>query len=185
MSTLKRIIVSAALGVAALALAAPSYATVLVAGTGWQHDSIPAANDASTSSPLTFTVAPGTTDLFSLTDGFIPGDTYKIVIDNLITASSTFTTYTTPFNNNLGDAADFAADWLNNNFAHFQLSFKPGTYTLGIVGDAAEGAPAGFGERLDVAPIPEPATWLVMLAGFGGLGAAMRHRRRAQAMTAA
>jgi hypothetical protein len=185
MSTLKRIIVSAALGVAALALAAPSYATVLVAGTGWQHDSIPAANDSSTSSPLTFTVAPGTTDLFSLTDGFIPGDTYRVVIDDLIGVSSTFTTYTTPFNNNLGDAADFAADWLNNSFAHLQLSFRPGTYTLNVLGNAAEGAPAGFGERLDVAPIPEPATWLVMLAGFGGLGAAMRQRRREQATTTA
>ena len=91
MSTLKRIIVSAALGVAALALAAPSYATVLVAGSGWQHDSVTVANDATTDSPLTFTVAAGQTDLFSLTDGFIAGDTYKVIINGLVTATSTFT----------------------------------------------------------------------------------------------
>ena len=29
--------------------------------------------------------------------------------------------------------------------------------------------------------IPEPATWALMLAGFGGLGAALRRRRAAQA----
>ena len=182
MSTLKRIIVSAALGVAALALAAPSYATVLVAGSGWQHDSVTVANDATTDSPLTFTVAPGQTDLFSLTDGFIAGDTYKVIINGLVTATSTFTSYTTPFNNNLGDAADFAADWLNNNFAHLQLSFSPGTYSLVVTGNGASGLPAGVGERLDIAPVPEPATWLVMLVGFGGLGAAMRQKRRGQAI---
>jgi hypothetical protein len=27
------------------------------------------------------------------------------------------------------------------------------------------------------APIPEPSTWLMMIAGFGGVGAAMRRRR--------
>ena len=127
---------------------------------GWQHDPIPAANDASTSSPLTFTVAPGTTDLFSLTDGFIPGDTYKIVIDNLITASSTFTTYTTTFNNNLGDATDFAADWLNNSFAHLQLSFSPGTYSLVVTGDGAEGVPPASANGWTWRPSPNrPPGW--------------------------
>lgn len=32
--------------------------------------------------------------------------------------------------------------------------------------------------------VPEPATWAMMLAGFGGLGAAMRSRRRTVATTA-
>jgi len=30
-----------------------------------------------------------------------------------------------------------------------------------------------------IAAVPEPATWAIMLVGFGGLGAAMRGRRRA------
>ncbi len=33
--------------------------------------------------------------------------------------------------------------------------------------------------------VPEPATWAMMLAGFGGLGVAMRRRRRTQAAVAA
>jgi len=32
--------------------------------------------------------------------------------------------------------------------------------------------------------VPEPATWAMMLVGFGGLGAAMRSRRKASAATA-
>lgn len=32
--------------------------------------------------------------------------------------------------------------------------------------------------------VPEPATWAMMLAGFGGLGVAMRARRRQIAATA-
>jgi hypothetical protein len=41
------------------------------------------------------------------------------------------------------------------------------------------GDPAGsrFGS-ITIPGIPEPATWAMMLIGFGGLGAAMRMRRR-------
>ncbi|MDB5453794.1 MAG: hypothetical protein JWO33_2372, partial [Caulobacteraceae bacterium] len=36
---------------------------------------------------------------------------------------------------------------------------------------------------LDVAAVPEPATWAMMIAGFGMIGGAMRHRRRTPAAT--
>jgi len=185
MTRLKRLVVSGALGVAALALAAPSFATVLLVNTGWQYDQVDKANSASVNSPITFTVAPGTVDLFSLSDGFIAGDVYKVTIDGVITAVSTFTVYSTPFVNNLGPAAGyFAADWLDASFAHLQLVFDPGTYSLVVKGNGAGGLPAGVGERLDTA-IPEPATWLTMLLGFGGLGLAMRDRRHKRSLTTA
>jgi hypothetical protein len=53
------------------------------------------------------------------------------------------------------------------------------------MGNCGGGCPAGVGERLDLfsgtrqGGIPEPATWLAMLIGFGGIGVAMRQRRKA------
>lgn len=37
---------------------------------------------------------------------------------------------------------------------------------------------------VDLAVVPEPATWAMMIAGFGMVGAAMRRRRRVEAVTA-
>ena len=31
---------------------------------------------------------------------------------------------------------------------------------------------------LDTSAVPEPATWAMMLVGFGGMGAALRSRRK-------
>ena len=186
MSTLRRLLAGAALGVAALAIAAPSSATVLVADTGWQYDQVDAANALSENSPITFTVANGKTALFSLSDGFKTGDIYKVTIDGLISAVTTLSVYSTPFDNNLGPAASlFSADWLSNQFEHLQLSFGPGTYSLTVVGNGGGGLPAGFGERLDYGSlaIPEPATWLTMLVGFGAMGTVIRGRRK-QALNA-
>ena len=45
------------------------------------------------------------------------------------------------------------------------------------------GAALGGNEVVTTA-VPEPATWAMMLAGFGGLGAAMRARRRSATATA-
>ena len=188
MTRLKRLVVGGALCVAALALAAQSQATVLIVNTGWQYDQVDVANAASENSPITFTVPTGATDLFSLSDGFKPGDVYTVTIDGVISSISTFTTYSTPFVNNFGPAAaDFAADWLNKSFSHLQLSFGAGTYSLVVRGNGAGGLPAGVGERLDPGSlaIPEPATWLTMLLGFGGLGLAMRNRRHKRSLTTA
>jgi hypothetical protein len=188
MTTLKRLAASAAFCVAALAMAAPSYATTLVVGSGWQYDQIDAKNAESVNSPITFTVPTGDTYLFSLSDGFLTGDVYKVVIDGVISSVSTFSDYSTPFDNSTGPAASyFSADWLNDEFSHLQLSFAAGSYSLMIYGNGKGGLPAGFGERLDNGDIslgiPEPATWLTMLLGFGGLGIAMRNRRK-HALTA-
>jgi hypothetical protein len=65
---------------------------------------------------------------------------------------------------NLDLFSNFTAHSLD--FATFYLGFQPGT-------DVAQTEALTFG-----APTPEPAGWLMMLAGFGGLGAALRARRR-------
>jgi hypothetical protein len=48
------------------------------------------------------------------------------------------------------------------------------------VGYPQNGTPGTF----SVTAVPEPATWAMMLVGFGGLGAAMRSRRKLVAATA-
>lgn len=190
MFTLKALLVGAVAGAATLAMAAQSSATALLVGTGWQYDQVDSKTTPSESSPLTFTVPTGQQYTFSLSDGFIPGDVYTVTSMGM-TVTSTFTLYPTTFVNNLGPAAgDFASAWLDPTFSHLQLLFAPGTYSLTIGGNCGAGCPAGVGERLDSLSsvkgntIPEPATWLAMLVGFGGIGMAMRHRRR-QALFAA
>ena len=49
---------------------------------------------------------------------------------------------------------------------------------LSVSTGAYDGTNPGLGLNIVGAPVPEPATWATMLAGFGGLGAAMRSRRR-------
>ena len=54
----------------------------------------------------------------------------------------------------------------------------------GIAGDST-GAAALFTGTLSFAAVPEPATWAMMLVGFGAVGFSMRRRTRAVAMQAA
>ncbi len=172
--------VAAAVSLGSLALAGPTQATALIAGTGWQSDQFSGAGAPSNNSPLTFTVAPGGSDIFSLTDAAALGNVYTVTINGAITAMSTTSLYPTSFNNNLGPAAaTFASAWLNNTFSHLQLTFGPGTYSLSLTDDCGGSCQASaVGERLDAIAIPEPATWATMLVGFGALGMAMRKQRR-------
>jgi len=97
----------------------------------------------------------------------------------------------------------------STTFAYFYGVNEPGQTLLGLIDEAkteglaftlgtqsSENGPfpnlgsgaAIFGvTELGVvahSPTPEPATWAMMLIGFGGMGAAMRSRRKAQAATA-
>jgi len=53
----------------------------------------------------------------------------------------------------------------------------PGFYPFGNIGDTIDGL-AFLGEASQGGSVPEPATWGLMLVGFGGLGVAFRSRRR-------
>ncbi len=69
------------------------------------------------------------------------------------------------------ESVTFVANASSETF-HFQ-SASPTGYELGLDNFS-----------VDVAAVPEPATWALMLVGFGGLGAALRVSRRRQAVAA-
>jgi PEP-CTERM motif len=66
------------------------------------------------------------------------------------------------------------------------ITLDPSTYTLTINGNNS-GA-GSLGGSITIRPsvaVPEPATWTMMLLGFGAVGYAMRRRRRPTLMQAA
>jgi hypothetical protein len=177
MINLKKVLAGAAISIAALGfLAAPASATPLTVGTGWQYDQVNAADTPSVNSPLTFTGLAGHSYQFSLTDGFVVGDTYTITLDGVDVFTTTPGLTATPFVNNLGPAAaTFAPDWIDPAYSKIALQFGVGDFSFVVTGDGAGGLPAGFGYRLD--QIPEPVTLSLFGAGLAG-AAAMRRRKK-------
>ena len=58
-------------------------------------------------------------------------------------------------------------------------SFAAGDYTLKVSGSGVTGGSASYGGNLVAAPVPEPETYAMMLAGLGAIGfMAMRRRRQ-------
>jgi len=201
MTKFKTLLMSAAV-LASLTSVASASTIVLNEGTGWQYGQI--ANIPNAKKPGTFlqvlqdvsgsTVTAISADVdnpggatFSLTDGFVAGDTYSIKIgtQTSLTGKPGINNYLPDlFNNNSGPYASFfAADWSSSSFAHLQVQLSMGDYTITVKdlstnkdGSLKFGAPAGFGFRLDA--VPEPASWAMMLVGLGGLGGALRARRK-------
>jgi hypothetical protein len=63
-----------------------------------------------------------------------------------------------------------------------QISYDAAAYASGgVLADPTSivtAAQGYFGPNLLISSVPEPATWAMMVIGFGGLGAALRSRRR-------
>ncbi len=106
--------------------------------------------------------------------------------------------------NNTGLNINGCADQVKMNFESVSDTFKIGdeVYTLNLAGFLIGGKPANefwtmengtstaeIRGRIDLysvaTAVPEPATWAMMILGFGGAGVAIRRQRRFQAVQAA
>ena len=78
-----------------------------------------------------------------------------------------------------------ATDKTNMGYVQETLKFfNSGTSTLSFNSLDRSGPYGPVIGAVSVAGVPEPATWAMMLVGFGGLGAAMRASRRQRAVIA-
>lgn len=160
---------------AAAALAAvPAGAVTLTVDTGWHYDQVWAPLLPSEKS--LWILALDAPAHFSLTDAFVPGDTYSLT--GAIFAKTTV--FAGP-NDIRATGAPFAvAGWLGATYGKFTTYLAAGTYVFTVTGDLVGGVPGGFYLRADTY-LPEPATWARMIVGFGLVGSALRRRKAAAA----
>jgi hypothetical protein len=154
------------LAAAALAFAVPTVAaTPLPVNADWSTDTLEIAGDPTVLSPWTFTVTKNAT--FYLVDCCVVGDVWTVSGD--IAGVSSFYA-----GGALPATLSPLAVWSSADWSKLTIGVGPGTYTFSITGDGAGGLPAGV--FLAVAEVPEPATWAMLIAGFGLVGATLRRR---------
>ena len=74
-------------------------------------------------------------------------------------------------------AATFiSSEGVNDVFSHRSIAFAPPASS-----GTATGKQPSFSETLALLPVPEPATWAMMLVGFGSIGLVVRARSRRMA----
>ena len=172
---------AAALSLATLGSASASTDITSYLNMGWYSGADTAQNAVQTGGPFELIVPSGGQYQFSLTDGFLVGDTYstKVAVTTVsgpsFTVASSFSLYTGVVQSG-GPAAYFNADWLNSSYSHSQFVLTEGTYFLTVKDTANIGYPAHFGFQVNA--VPEVSTWAMMFLGFAALGfAGFRSRR--------
>lgn len=119
----------------------------------------------------------GTTRIGEISGGSM--EIYQIVGGNDVAITDSFT--------QIGAATPKAVSSQTDYSGSFDLG--PGNYLLKIVSSGVDAVKtqgaAKFSVELQGTAVPEPATWAVMLMGFGAIGASMRTARRRQATATA
>ena len=165
-------------GATALAMASAANATITVDNSSMVFDG-PTSNDGG----ITTTI--GYTEANLATPTFTEWLTFTNTLDGLY--SITLSTSSLP--------VDFTSAILTNGITNYALSlvgqqgpnefwgldttFIPsGQYTLTINGNNSNTGSLGGSVTITEAAVPEPATWALMLIGFGAVGWQLRRRGR-------
>ena len=173
-----RKLIPAAVGAIALATASIANASIIVSGsTGVDTPTILTTNSA-TQSTITFgndLTASGafsgsldfSNDLSGLYSVIVSSSTPGAVIDSLSLTGI------------LGTSGNFSATGSTNSLSLLVPFTGSGNYRLGFGGTApANGAAVTGNLTFRLEAVPEPATWAMMLLGFGAIGLVIRSRRR-------
>lgn len=179
-----RTAIFAAAALAAAAIAAPASADIIVADTGWTQ-LFTVLNHGTEGAPFTFTVA-GNAELTFL-DCCKAGDIYEVSGD--LTGTTTFYAGASDafgaLNNPAFPGESYFGRWTSADFSKLVFNVGPGTYTFDIIASVGLNTINGVDVRLDTLPdrqpggVPEPATWALLIAGFGMAGGSLRRRRTA------
>lgn len=162
-----------AIGVALGLTAIPATAAPIVLGSGWQPFSFGAVG-SSFSRTFEFTLT-GTAQ-FNVTDAFLDGDQFQIFINSVNQGLTS-----TPVNDGT-NTSNYDTAFASPKFSHASYLLGPGTYSVSGITHLSPYGGGGAAAEL-VAAVPEPATWAMMLVGFGVIGGASRYRRRKAAVS--
>lgn len=155
-----------------------THAATLVTGTGWKTFYFGGAGSsiydpASGDTAYDFTLASAAE--LHVVDAFSIGDAFKIFnFGNAIGSTGAF-------NVNGAITGDAATAFAGTTYSKLSLMLGPGSYSIsGIATASPFGAGAAYIELAPAAqnPVPEPATWALMIGGYLLIGGFMRYRGR-------
>lgn len=180
----------------ALAAALPAHAdsVALPAGDTWSTFAVdsflaPSAaplawlDDSGARRFFTFHVDAGRTALLTVVDGGFAGDTFSVTSNGSV-IGATSSVPLGSFESSLDIGTDFTAALGNSLFSRGVFSFGAGDYRIGgsllqsvtLAGEALNATSGAVRLALITAPVPEPETIALLLAGFALTGAWMRRR---------
>jgi hypothetical protein len=167
-----RLLVGAAL--AGSLFAANAQAATLVVDGGWTLFLFGGSGSNITDSgtgALSYDFLLGDTATLNVTDAFVVGDVFQI-FDNGV---SLFTTG--PFNLAGGTTSDPDTAFAGSIYSHGSIVLGAGSHSItGIATSSPTGSGGAYIELVKGGAVPEPATWAMMIAGFGMVGYMARRR---------
>jgi len=179
---IKKLLTAAAFGVSAIAMAAPAVAATQIVVTPFTMGNMNGVTGTFGSTP-TQAGFPNGTGTFTFTDEFFfdfnaNGVGSGSVTNNIVRLGSfatdiNFTSIT--FN---GAAGTFENVGGTSTASFTNVPLTGGRQTLVISGSSTGGASYSGEVSVLANAVPEPATWALMLMGFGLVGTSLRGRRR-------